>query len=49
MLTSDYNINMQIFKLGGKTVAIILVGAAIILSVALAVLMPFGIAHHLLN
>tara|TARA_R100000656_G_C3946805_1_gene127680 strand:- start:395 stop:517 length:123 start_codon:yes stop_codon:yes gene_type:complete len=40
---------MQIFKLGGKTVAIILVGLAIVLSVALAVLMPFGIAQHLLN
>jgi len=40
---------MQIFKLGGKTVAIILVGSAIVLSVALVVLMPFGIAQHLFN
>jgi len=40
---------MQILKLGGKTVAVILVGLAIILSVALVVLMPFGIAQYLLN
>jgi len=40
---------MQILKMSGKAAAIILVGLAIILSIALAVLMPFGIAHHLLN
>lgn len=45
----DYTSSMQLLKLSGKAVAIILVGLVIILSIALAVLMPFGIAHHLLN
>ncbi len=40
---------MQIFKLGGKTVAIIIVGVAIALAVAMAVLMPYGIFHYLTN